>query len=51
MSNRHNIRCLVRGLYDIQKLRIQIGNRITANFKAKELGQTAGKSEEELETE
>jgi hypothetical protein len=50
-QNKQNLRSIVRGLYDIQKLRIQIGNRIVANFKAKELGQTAGMSEKELEKE
>jgi hypothetical protein len=39
---------MVRGAYDIQKLRIMMGNRIVANFKAK-LGQKPGMSEEELE--
>ena len=48
MQNNHSIKTMVRGLYDIQKLRVQMGNRIVANFKAKELGQTAGKPEEEL---
>jgi len=48
MQNNHNIKTMVRGLYDIQKLRIQMGNRIVANFKAKELGQTAGMGEDEL---
>lgn len=48
MKDNHIIKAIVRGLYDIQKLRVQMGNRITANFKAKELGQTAGKSEEDL---
>ena len=45
------IRTMVRGAYDLQKLRIQFGNRITGNFKAK-LGQTPdGKTEAELEKE
>ena len=42
------IRALVRGVYDIQKLRIQTGNRIVANFKVK-LGQTPGVSEKDLD--
>jgi hypothetical protein len=42
-----NIKTLVRGVYDIQKLRIQIGNRIVGNFKAK-LGQEAGMPESEM---
>lgn len=45
---RANIRTIVRGAYDIQKLRIQTGNRIVANFKAK-LGQEPGEKEEELD--
>jgi len=43
---RHQLRTLVRGAYDIQKLRIQTGNRVVANFKAK-LGQVPSISEEE----
>jgi hypothetical protein len=43
------IRTIVRSAYDLQQLRIQMGNRITANFKAK-LGITPdGMSEKELE--
>lgn len=34
-ENHQMVRSLVRGLYDVQKLRIQIGNRLVANFKAK----------------
>lgn len=48
VDTKASIRALVRGAYDIQKLRIQAGNRIVTNFKAK-LGQVAGSSEEELE--
>ena len=29
------LRTLVRGIYDIQKLRIQMGNRLVSNFKVK----------------
>jgi hypothetical protein len=43
---RAQLRTLVRGAYDIQKLRIQTGNRVTANFKAK-LGQWPSESEED----
>lgn len=43
-----NIRTMVRGAYDIQKLRIQMGNRIVGNFKAK-LGQEPSKSESTLD--
>lgn len=43
----HNpIRIIVRGAYDIQKLRIQMGNRIVAQFKAK-LGQAPSHKEED----
>lgn len=45
------IRLLVRGTYDLQKLRIQMGNRIVGQFKARVLGQTSGKSEKELRKE
>ncbi len=42
------LKTLVRGAYDIQKLRIQMGNRIVGNFKAK-LGQEPGKGEKEID--
>jgi len=43
----HNpIRIIVRGAYDIQRLRIQMGNRIVAQFKAK-LGQEPSHTEED----
>lgn len=45
-----NIKTMVRGAYDIQKLRIQMGNRIVGNFKAK-LGQEPSKPEAELGAE
>lgn len=45
-----DIRVLVRGVYDTQKLRIQIGNRIVMNFKAK-LGQEPSTPEEDMEKE
>lgn len=45
-----NLKTMVRGAYDIQKLRIQMGNRIVGNFKAK-LGQEAGLPENELNAE
>ena len=43
-----NLKTLVRGAYDLQKLRIQMGNRIVGNFKSK-LGQEPGKKEEEMD--
>jgi len=43
-----NLKTVVRGAYDIQKLRIQMGNRIVGNFKAK-LGQEPGEDEDELD--
>ena len=42
------LRVLVRGTYDLQKLRIQMGNRIVGNFKVK-LGQEPSESEDVLE--
>jgi hypothetical protein len=48
VTNSSIIRTMVRGVYDLQKVRIQMGNRITGNFKAK-LGQEPGTSEKELE--
>lgn len=42
------VRTITRGVYDLQKMRIQMGNRVTGNFKAK-LGQSpAGGSEKDL---
>jgi len=35
MQNKEELKILVRGLYDIQKLRIQMGNRISANLREK----------------
>lgn len=49
-TNKAQIRFLTRGAYDIQKLRIEAGNRLSGNFKAK-LGQGPGQSETELEKE
>lgn len=43
-----NLRVHVRGLYDLQRLRIQVGNRLIANFKTR-LGQAPGQSEETLD--
>lgn len=40
------IRSMTKGVYDIQALRIQIGNRITQNFKTK-LGVTPSSKEDE----
>jgi len=48
--NREQMRATVRGLYDLQKLRIMYGNRIVGNFKVK-LGQEPGHKEEELDAE
>lgn len=42
------IRSIVRGVYDVQKLRMSMGNRITRNFKAK-LGMEDSVSEEQAE--
>ncbi|NDQ58556.1 MAG: hypothetical protein GZ088_15930 [Acidipila sp.] len=45
------LRAIVRGTYDLQKLRIQIGNRIVGNFRIK-LGQRPGKpASEELDAD
>ncbi len=46
MSDQSMIRALVRGTYDEQKLRIENGNRLVANFRAK-LGLEPGKAPEE----
>lgn len=44
------IRNLVRGFYDIQKLRISTGNRIVANFHAK-IGRAPGQKLDEIDAE
>jgi len=46
--NAADLRTVVRGAYDIQKLRIQCGNRWVANFKAK-LGQAPSEREDTLD--
>lgn len=48
--NKNDLKVMVRGAYDLQKLRIQMGNRIVVNFKAK-LGQKPSESEEESLTD
>ena len=45
---RDDLKATVRGYYDTQMLRIQIGGRIIANFKAA-LGQKPGEKEDQLE--
>jgi hypothetical protein len=45
-NQRENLRAIVRGAYDVQKLRVQMGNRIVGNFKVK-LGQNPGKTEDD----
>jgi hypothetical protein len=50
MTDREQVRTMVRGAYDLQKLRIQMGNRIVANFKA-QLGQKPGEKETTLDAE
>lgn len=45
------LRMLVRGFYDIQKLRIQTGARVTANIKAKLGARPGTKDEESLDKE
>jgi hypothetical protein len=46
--NRMRLKAMTRGAYDLQKLRIQTGLRLCANFKSK-LGNIAGETEDELE--
>jgi len=45
-----NLKTMVRGGYDLQKLRIQMGNRIVQNFKSK-LGQEPSEKEDKLDLE
>lgn len=47
-EQRLQLRTMVRGAYDIQKLRIEMGNRIAGNFRAK-LGQEPGTKTEDME--
>ena len=47
-TNRNGLRAMTRGAYDIQKLRIEMGNRVVANWKAKR-GQAPGEKEEEID--
>lgn len=49
-SDLASLNALVRGLYSLQKLRIQAGNRVIATVKVN-LGQEAGMSEEEITPE
>ena len=46
--NESNLKSIVRGAYDIQALRIQMGGRIVANFKSK-LGMKPSEKEEMAE--
>ena len=48
--SREAIRAIVRGVYDLQKMRIETGNRLVAAFKAK-LGIVPGQKEEDAEKE
>lgn len=45
-TKRMQLRALVRGAYDLQKMRIEAGNRIVANLKVR-LGQEPGTKEDE----
>jgi hypothetical protein len=49
-TQKENLRALVKGLYDLQKLRIQVGNRVVANKKVK-MGQAPGTKETEMDKE
>ena len=46
----NNLRTIVRGAYDIQKNRIQTGNRLVSNFKAK-LGQAPSQKEDTIDAD
>lgn len=46
MNQVSNLKISVRGVYDIQKLRVSMGNRLVANFRAK-LGIEPGEKEED----
>jgi len=44
---KETLRTQVRGVYDLQKLRIQMGNRIVANVKARDMGNVPSVPESE----
>lgn len=46
--SRESIRAIVRGVYDLQKMRIETGNRLVTAFKAK-LGIAPGQKEDDAE--
>jgi len=46
---RSQLRAMTRGAYDLQRLRIQAGLRLCANFRSQQLGQEGGESEEDLD--
>src|SRR3990172_4480217 len=48
MPNQAELRAVVKGLYDFQKVRIMVGNRIVGNFRIK-LGIQPGEKEEDAE--
>ena len=48
--NNSLLKSVVRSSYNLQKMRIQIGNRICAHFRVK-LGQTPGEQQDELDRE
>lgn len=49
-KNKENLKALISGIYDLQKLRISTGNRITINIKTK-LGQEPSMKENKMEKE
>ena len=49
-TQKQKIRNLVSGIYDIQKLRIAIGNRVVQSFNI-QMGQKPSESQEEMEKE
>lgn len=49
-EKRAELRNLVRGYYDVQKIRIQIGNRIVANFYAK-LGKKPSEKKDSIDND
>lgn len=46
VKERETLRSMVRGAYDLQKLRIQAGNRIVANYRSRQ-GQRPGTKEDD----
>ena len=50
-NNKQLLRTMVRSAYDLQKLRIEMGNRLVAQFKSKLGGQPSKKESDTIDEE